>query len=78
MVFEALHRLGSKADRILFYPDDWDTIIHHQNDRVSQLLNLARDKYKVQLEPIKLDSIHQYHQSGETAFSLCSLSLAPA
>lgn len=65
MVFEALHRLGSKADRILFYPDDWDTIIHHQNDRVSQLLNLARDRYKVQLEPIKLDSIHQYHQSED-------------
>lgn len=57
MVFEALHRLGSRADRILFYPQDWDTFVAGPRDRTSQLLLLARDKYGVQLEPIEVDSL---------------------
>jgi hypothetical protein len=63
MVFEALDRLGSRADRILFYPKDWDLEVNFENDRLSQLLNLARDRYKVQLEPVTMDSLHQ-HESG--------------
>jgi hypothetical protein len=54
LLAEALVRLGSKADRVLFYPDDWDTTISTSKDRDSQLLVLARDKYKVKLHPIKV------------------------
>ncbi|KAF2641458.1 glucose N-acetyltransferase 1 [Massarina eburnea CBS 473.64] len=54
MVFEALARLGSKADRVLFYPNYWDTVVHSATDRDSQLLVIARDRYNVKLVPIKL------------------------
>jgi hypothetical protein len=69
MVFEALDRLGSRADRIMFYPQTWDTKVSNKNDRTSQLLNLARDRYKVQLEPITVESVHEYHPSGTMLFS---------
>jgi hypothetical protein len=64
MVFEALDRLGSRADRILFYPEDWDTEVQDSKDRDSQLLVLARDKYKVTLEPIKPESINAESSKG--------------
>lgn len=54
LLFDALARLGSKADRVLFYPQYWDTEVTSAQDRDSQLLVLARDKYKVKLHPIKL------------------------
>ena len=54
MVFEALDRLGSRADRILMYPDEWDTEISDRRDRNSQLLVIAREYYKVKLIPIKV------------------------
>jgi hypothetical protein len=57
MVFEALHRLGSRADKILFYPQEWDTVISGPNDRTSQLLLEARNKYNVQLEPIEINTL---------------------
>ena len=53
MLFDALTRLGSKADRVLFFPDYWDLKIESETDRVSQLLLVARDKYKAKLHPIK-------------------------
>lgn len=59
MVFEALQRLGSRADRVLFYPENWDTEIADRDDRDSQLLVLARDTYGVQLVPIDLDLIKE-------------------
>ena len=51
MVFEALSRLGSKADRILLYPQEWDLQIESSSDRDSQLLVIARDRYNVKLIP---------------------------
>ncbi|EON64251.1 hypothetical protein W97_03482 [Coniosporium apollinis CBS 100218] len=57
MVFEALHRLGSRAGRILFYPKEWDTVVSSSKDRDSQLLVMARDKYKVKLIPTDIPSI---------------------
>lgn len=51
LVFEALHRLCSRADRILFYPQTWDLEITNKWDRVSQLLVMARDTYGVKLIP---------------------------
>lgn len=52
MVFEALSRLGSKADRILLYPQEWDLEIENSSDRDSQLLVIARDRYDVKLVPV--------------------------
>ncbi|KAF2661495.1 glycosyltransferase family 8 protein [Lophiostoma macrostomum CBS 122681] len=54
LVFDALARLGSKADRVLFYPKYWDTVVADARDRDSQLLVMARDTYKVKLQPISL------------------------
>ena len=60
MVFEALARLGSKADRVLLYPQEWDLTIESASDRDSQLLVIARDRYDVKLVPVvvpKLDDM---------------------
>ncbi|KAF2732802.1 glucose N-acetyltransferase 1 [Polyplosphaeria fusca] len=57
LVFDALARYGSRADRVLFYPDYWDTRIRDSKDRDSQLLVMARDKYNVKLQPGKLLSV---------------------
>ncbi|KAF2233329.1 glycosyltransferase family 8 protein [Viridothelium virens] len=54
MVFEALDRLGSKADRVLLYPQQWDLTVEGPKDRDSQLLNLAKETYKVKLHPVQL------------------------
>ena len=54
MVFEALSRLGSKADRILFYPQQWDLEIASSTDRDSQLLVKAREWYNVKLIPVEI------------------------
>ncbi|RMZ70268.1 glucose N-acetyltransferase 1 [Pyrenophora seminiperda CCB06] len=53
MILDALARFGSKADRVLFYPDHWDTKVASSKDRDSQLLILARDSYKAKLYPVK-------------------------
>lgn len=57
MVFEALHRLGSRADRVLFYPEDWDSIPDSENDRNSQLLKVAEMVYNVQTVPVDIQMI---------------------
>ena len=59
MVFEALDRLGSRADRILMYPEEWDTEISDGKDRNSQLLVIAREYYKVKLLPIKVQKFEK-------------------
>lgn len=57
LLFDAFARLGSKADRVLFYPQHWDTEVTSSKDRDSQLLVLARDNYQVKLHPVKLLSV---------------------
>ena len=57
MVFEALDRIGSKADRLLLYPQDWDTEIENMSDRDSQLLVKARDWYNVKLVPVEMEEV---------------------
>ncbi|PWY74496.1 nucleotide-diphospho-sugar transferase [Aspergillus sclerotioniger CBS 115572] len=53
MLFETLHRLGSKADRFMMYPAEFST----QGDSVeAKLLRKARDEYGVTLAPIKVQS----------------------
>lgn len=54
MIFESLSRLGSKADRILLYPQEWDLDIASSSDRDSQLLVKARDEYNVKLTPMEI------------------------
>jgi hypothetical protein len=53
LVLDALARFGSKADRVLFYPDHWDTKVDNGKDRDSQLLIMARDKYEAKLHPVQ-------------------------
>jgi hypothetical protein len=57
MIFESLHRLGSRAERVLFYPYEWDLEVDDSSDRNSQLLVMARDKYNVQTVPIDIQMI---------------------
>lgn len=54
MVFEALHRLGSKADRVLLYPNEWAEEQMDVEDRSSQLLSRAKGFYGVKLKPVQL------------------------
>lgn len=62
LVFDALQKFGSKADRVLFYPEYWDLKVENGKDRDSQLLLMARDKYKVKLKPVKLLSVQGLRQ----------------
>ena len=54
MVFEALKRLGSKAERVLLYPEEWNVQKVDPDDRNSQLLFRARKLYGVKLKPTQL------------------------
>ncbi|KAF2145326.1 glycosyltransferase family 8 protein [Aplosporella prunicola CBS 121167] len=65
MVFDALKRLGSRADRILFYPAEWDTIIHDKVDRDSQLLVKARDWLDVKLIPVNMQSVKRQAEEDD-------------
>lgn len=53
MIFEALHRLGSKADRLLMYPYNF-ILSEHDSSPEARLLRFARDEYSVKLKPIKV------------------------
>ncbi|KAL4790342.1 nucleotide-diphospho-sugar transferase [Aspergillus venezuelensis] len=57
LVFDALEKLGSRAQRVLYYPKKWDVIVESDHDRDSQLLKMARDRYKAMLVPIELEMI---------------------
>ncbi|KAL4971846.1 nucleotide-diphospho-sugar transferase [Aspergillus desertorum] len=65
MVFDALDRLGSRAQRVLYYPKNWDVIVDSDHDRDSQLLRLAKIKYKAMLVPIELEMIKPDAGPGE-------------
>lgn len=53
LMFEALDRLGSRADRVLLYPAEF---LKSESDssEESVLLRLVRDRYEVKLKPIKM------------------------
>jgi hypothetical protein len=57
MIFESLHRLGSKANRVLLHPEQWNGDRDNQDDRNTQLLYRARKHYGVKLRPVQLLSI---------------------
>ncbi|MCJ1479102.1 N-acetylglucosaminyltransferase [Lambiella insularis] len=54
MVFEALDRLGSKPDRILMYPEEWDSKNSTATDRDRELLMKARNWYRAKLLPVEV------------------------
>jgi hypothetical protein len=72
LIFDALARFGSKADRVLFYPQNWDTHVENSRDRDSQLLVLARDTYGVKLQPVKLLTVEGRTTGGSALRSLAS------
>ena len=49
MLFESLHRLGCKPDRLMMYPSHFSI---GDNSTESRLLLKARDEYRVILKPI--------------------------
>jgi hypothetical protein len=51
MVFERLHKLKSMPDRVLLYPRDWQRSGADLNGR---LMQVARQKYGVKLQPVSL------------------------
>ena len=64
MLFESLHRLGSKADRLLMYPEEMDL----SEDTVEgYLLGKARDEYEAVLQPIEI----QQRPSKDGKMSFC-------
>ena len=54
MMFEALDRLGSKADRVMMYPREWEVpdVNSSSASEEGKLLREARDRYNVNLVPI--------------------------
>lgn len=52
MLFEILHRLGSKADRLMMYPSHYD--VDDPSSSEGKLLRKARDEYGVKLAPIEI------------------------
>lgn len=53
MIFEALHRLGSKPDRVLMYASEFYTS-EDDDSKQSRMLRFARDNYGVKLNPIQV------------------------
>ncbi|KAJ0416496.1 nucleotide-diphospho-sugar transferase [Aspergillus carlsbadensis] len=64
MVFETLHRLHSKAQRLLMYPSNY-SVDEHDPSSESWLLRKARDEYGVELVPIEV----QRRDSGDPAWA---------
>lgn len=62
MLFEKLHRLGSKADRVMMY-NDAIKLGSRKFKTETRLLTKARDRYKVKLEPVKV--LHKDESEGE-------------
>lgn len=54
MVFHSLQKLGSKAERVLMYPEEWDATVDDRSDRNEQLLVRAKRQLGVKLKPVQL------------------------
>ena len=65
MLFDSLDKLKSPADRMLFYPKTWDTDVSSSKDRISQLLTMARDEYKVKLRPVEMYTLKRQNKDEE-------------
>lgn len=60
MMFESLHRLGSKADRLLLYPSQWE-LYPKKKTWISMFLHQAQRDYKVHIVPVRV----QHFEDGE-------------
>ncbi|KAH9904019.1 glucose N-acetyltransferase [Xylariomycetidae sp. FL2044] len=55
MIFETLHRLKSKADRVMMYPESMmDPAETNPSSEEARLLVKARDRYNVKLVPVSI------------------------
>ncbi|KAI5227212.1 nucleotide-diphospho-sugar transferase [Aureobasidium subglaciale] len=70
-MFESLHRLGSKADRVLLYPQQWE-LNPQQKTWESMFIRQAQDKYKVHIQPVK-PQYAESHTDGTWAESFTKL-----
>jgi len=70
MLFEILHRLGSKPDRIIMYPESFKADIDADTTE-GKLLSLARDVYGVKLMPIQV----QRRNGGDSKKSIQLLTI---
>ncbi|KAL3470974.1 nucleotide-diphospho-sugar transferase [Aspergillus californicus] len=64
MLFETLHRLNSKPDRLMMYPNSFSAD-EQDSSSESRLLRKARDEYGVKLMPIKVQS----RDSGDSTWA---------
>lgn len=62
MIFETLHRLGSKADRLMIYPSTMDP---KSSSVDGQLLRKAEKEYEVKLLPVTV--VHRPNGDSENA-----------
>ncbi|KAF7552520.1 hypothetical protein G7Z17_g4256 [Cylindrodendrum hubeiense] len=66
MIFETLHRLGSKADRVMMYPFEMlDPKATESESEVGRLLIKSRDEYQVKLMPIEI----QHHTGSDATWA---------
>ncbi|QSZ31000.1 hypothetical protein DSL72_000561 [Monilinia vaccinii-corymbosi] len=77
MLFESLNRLGSKADRVLLYPQLWKkewTVDTNGKaaEPITQMLIQARDQYKVKLKNVDILQ-HRHATADEWAESYTKL-----
>lgn len=68
MIFETLHRLGGKADRLMMYPASMQLDSSASNPE-SQLLLKAQKDYNVKLMPVEV----QHRDSGDREFENISI-----
>ena len=61
MIFEALSRLGARADKLMMHPSHWSP---NDDSAAGKLLAKVRDEYGVRLEPIIIQ-----HFSGEDTWA---------
>ena len=61
MIFESLHRLHTKPDRLMMFPQQWSV---NTDTTTGRLLNKAKDAYSVQLAPIQVQ-----HFEGEQTWA---------
>ena len=59
MLFESLHRLGCKPDRLMMYPSGYSL---EDNSTESRLMRKARDEYSVILKPVEVQR-RETHES---------------
>lgn len=64
MIFESLHRLGSKADRLMLYPHYWE-LYPKVPTWQSKFLHKAQKEYKVHIVPVRV----QHFDDGEVTWA---------